>query len=148
MTQETDEQRALPPCPFCGPRGYPKLEFGERTGYWYIECTKCGGRTGLKSSEYHAIEAWQARAAQPAVAQWQPIASAPKNGTVVIVGRHMDEFGFIRGYARFDGSPTAYVSGWISTGFDPVMSNFGLAHPTHWMPLPNPPNSEETGEPR
>lgn len=68
--------------------------------------------------------------------KWQPIETAPKDGTVILLGRHMENFGFIKGYGYFAGEPDTFVSGWISTGFDPVMSNLGLAAPTHWMPLP------------
>lgn len=78
--------------------------------------------------------------AQPTeVERWGPIETAPKDGTVVLLGRHMGNFGFVRGYGHFDGKPGVFLSGWISTGFDPVMSNLGLAHPTHWAPLPTPP---------
>lgn len=72
---------------------------------------------------------------------WRPIESAPKDGTLVIIGRHMDGFGFVKGYGRFEGSPGAFCSGWISCGFDAVTGNLGLAHPTHWMPLPPPPEA-------
>lgn len=73
---------------------------------------------------------------------WMPIDSAPKDGTLVIIGRHMDGFGFVKGYGRFEGSPGAFCSGWISCGFDAVTGNLGLAHPTHWMPLPKPPEAK------
>lgn len=88
------------------------------------------------------------RASRAAAGGWQPIETAPKDGTVVLLGRHMDGFGFIRGYGRYESRPGvlasgtgAFVSGWISSGFDRVMSNLGLAHPTHWMPLPAAPDA-------
>jgi hypothetical protein len=77
---------------------------------------------------------------------WRDIATAPKDGRTVLVCRHMDEFGWIKGYARWEG--VGYISGWVSNGFDNVMSNLGLAHPTHWMPLPPPPAMAPTGEPK
>lgn len=76
--------------------------------------------------------------AQPQAAGWRPIAEAPRDGTTVIVARHMGEFGWIRGCARWVGG-TGFVAGWVSKGFDPVMGELGLAHPTHWQPLPEPP---------
>lgn len=75
---------------------------------------------------------------QPSAGGWQPIETAPRDGTPVIVARHMDEFGWIRGWARWAGGD-GFVSGWVSYGFDPVMGELGLAHPTHWQPLPAPP---------
>lgn len=71
--------------------------------------------------------------------QWQPIETAPKDGQTIIVGRDMGSFGFVRGYAYFEGVPGAFVSGWISNGFTDPPGNLGLAHPSHWMPLPTRP---------
>lgn len=71
--------------------------------------------------------------------EWQPIETAPKDGTTVIIGRDMGDFGFVRGYGRFDGKDGSFLSGWISHGFSEYHGNLGLAHPTHWMPLPEPP---------
>ena len=82
----------------------------------------------------HAIAAAVVPPGFVVVKDWQPIETAPKDGATVIVGRDMGDFGFIRGYARWEGE--GHVAGWISCGFDPISSNLGLAHPTHWMPLP------------
>ena len=71
--------------------------------------------------------------------KWLPIESAPRDGTTIIVGRDMGDFGFVRGTAYFKGSPGAFVSGWIARGFTDPPGELGLAHPTHWMPLPEPP---------
>lgn len=75
---------------------------------------------------------------------WQPIETAPKDGAPIIVARHMSEFGWIRGWATWQGE--GYVAGWVSRGFDDVLSNLGLAHPTHWMPLPASPSAQNRGE--
>lgn len=87
-------------------------------------------------------EVGRLRAALAAQApQWLPIESAPKDGRTIIVAREMGDFGgWVKGHARWHGG-TALVSGWVSHGFDPVMSNLGLAHPTHWMPLPAAPGA-------
>ena len=78
-------------------------------------------------------------AQESAVAQWQPIESAPKDGTTVLVGVQHEMYGFVRGYGRFKGNPGAFVSGWISNGFSDPPGNLGLGNPTHWMPIPPPP---------
>lgn len=31
------------------------------------------------------------------------------------------------------------ISGWLSRGFFNPPGELGLGHPTHWMPLPEPP---------
>lgn len=74
-----------------------------------------------------------------AAQQWKPIETAPMDGKTVIIGRDMGDFGFVRGYGHFEGARDSFVSGWISRGFNEIHGNLGLAHPTHWMPLPNPP---------
>lgn len=72
------------------------------------------------------------------MAEWQPIATAPKDGSIVLLG-------------RFTGDPKARKEGYISTdwwhnaaagdGFT-GFGNFNTTHwpPTHWLPLPDPPN--------
>lgn len=57
------------------------------------------------------------------MSEWQPIESAPKDGTSVLLADH-DSFiiGFWNGSAWDDGDFNSYMSGF-----------------THWMPLPSPP---------
>ncbi len=68
---------------------------------------------------------------------WQPIETAPRDGTTVIVGRDMDPWGFVRGAGRWDGSHGIY--GWVCRGFIDPPGELGLANPTHWQPMPEPP---------
>lgn len=70
---------------------------------------------------------------------WQPIETAPKDGTVILLMQmHRDytdstldigHFGFLEvsDYDRSD------VYDWFT--------NAGMEEPTHWMPLPAPPSS-------
>jgi hypothetical protein len=71
---------------------------------------------------------------------WRLIESAPKDGTPVLVARHHVDFGWVRGWAHWE--DVRGISGWISRGFFEVVSNLGLAHPTHWQPLPAPPSEQ------
>lgn len=71
--------------------------------------------------------------------EWQPIETAPKDGSVILTGSYLEEYSgeyepiktgrmeWAQEFARFDG-------GWRSTGW-----YSGLLSPTHWMPLPEPP---------
>ena len=73
---------------------------------------------------------------------WQPIETAPKDGSIVVAGAYMDEYAgeyepiqtgrliWEVELARFDGR-------WLSTDLDEA-----LICPTHWMPLPQPPKGE------
>lgn len=78
------------------------------------------------------------------MSEWQPIDTAPKDGTTVLLFRRLDPWNVI-GYGRWistkwrlkDG--TTPIEGWLSYGFDDPPGNLGLGGPTHWMPLPEPP---------
>ncbi len=68
---------------------------------------------------------------------WQPIESAPKDGTRVLgfVGRWV----IVRWAVRFSEHYGDTSGGWYDGEID------GRAFPTHWMPLPAPP-AEQGGE--
>jgi len=58
---------------------------------------------------------------------WQPIETAPKDGTLVLVCVNSQNFE----------KPFVYIRGWYpSFGWD----GDGAEKVTHWMPLPEPPN--------
>ena len=65
----------LLPCPFCG--GKPYLANVAMVGCAYVVCTDCRIQ-GDDGSQERAIAAWNRRAPV-----WQPIATAPKDGTRV-----------------------------------------------------------------
>jgi hypothetical protein len=74
--------------------------------------------------------AWQA--SRTAALEWQPIETAPKGGTLILVGSARD------GYtteAQFDTEREEWWevnTHWTDATGDPL-------YPTHWMPLPAPP---------
>lgn len=90
----------------------------------------------------NAIDAYRAdlTALRAAVPQWQPIETAPKDGTPVLVWE--SEYGreaLTAAYIEFtDPPPDGYHSGW----FDRVHGHSEL-QPTHWMPLPHPPTESK-----
>ena len=69
--------------------------------------------------------------------EWRPIETAPLDGTPVWVARHIPAWGWVRGIARWEGAHG--IEGWIARGVYDPPGELGLAHPTHWMPLPEPP---------
>lgn len=74
---------------------------------------------------------------------WLPIDSAPKDGTTVLLYSNKNGLGWdVVGYGRYE--KLGIIEGWISGGFSETPGNLGLAHPTHWMPLPTPPKNEIT----
>ncbi len=84
--------------------------------------------------------------------QWQDIATAPKDGTTVIVFRHLCGFNVIGTAHWFQAESMPALSGWVARGVSnicPSPGELGLAAPTHWMPLPAPPQGgrEDPHEP-
>lgn len=70
----------------------------------------------------------------PSVAGWQPIETAPKDGSHIILARFGDEYFEISG-GEWNLHPKEGEDG--LNGFEAWLS-----HPTHWMPLPSPPKQE------
>jgi hypothetical protein len=76
---------------------------------------------------------------------WQPIETAPKDRTAVIVAAPtMDQDGYIVGEAYFDpGRNNLGDWWWAGTDYGDYhsgpMSDLDHRQPTHWMPLPEPP---------
>ena len=95
-------------------------------------------RAALAQSEHNKkVDDWGATL-PPQSDGWQPIETAPKDGTRIIVAK---QSGYVMAWAS-----SAYwferqykdrekYSGWTD-GFDT------LATPTHWMPLPAPPGEK------
>ncbi len=66
--------------------------------------------------------------------KWQPIETAPKDGTHIILPRFGDEYFEVAG-GEWRLNPKAGEDG--LNGFEAWISN-----PTHWMPIPTPPKQE------
>jgi len=63
--------------------------------------------------------------------EWQDIASAPKDGTRVLL------------FAPTRAFPEAIIVGWYGVRGSSWMSEPGMwtRNPTHWLPLPTPPET-------
>jgi hypothetical protein len=67
---------------------------------------------------------------------WQPIETAPKDGTLIRL--------------RWEGTTVEAIGRWVrghnlryaTSEWRDVMGNDQLTLPTHWMPLPDPPTSD------
>jgi hypothetical protein len=69
--------------------------------------------------------------------KWFAIETAPRDGSPILVARYMEDWGWIRGWAKW--ADVRGVTGWLAYGMFEVPGNLGLAHPTHWTPIPEPP---------
>lgn len=80
----------LLPCPFCG----GEADFGQQIGGYFVNCVECLASTNVivdhRLTKQEAADKWNTRALSappPAVAPqgWQPIATAPKDGTPILL---------------------------------------------------------------
>ena len=67
--------------------------------------------------------------------EWRPIETAPKDGTLVLVGHET---------AVFDGWWDENSGGWVDGSTD-MYEDLIVYQPTHWMPLPASPSVKEHG---
>ena len=63
----------------------------------------------------------------PEYGKWQPIETAPKDGTAILVA-HSE--------AAFDVWWSDDENGWVDDCMDDWGDKYIIYHPTHWMPLP------------
>ena len=111
-------------CPICGS----------------FDCECCRNQEPLllyTSADLAAAEAAAYKKGQEAALQWQPIETAPRDGTphlrgLHVVGPHGASWDVLSGYVDCDGE---FVD---QFGDDPGWSDEDF---THWMPLPTPPDS-------
>jgi hypothetical protein len=68
---------------------------------------------------------------------WQPIESAPKDGTVVRVNGPHDLYPMDAQYVRF-ANEWYPVPQRLTLGREQIIPD-----PTHWMPLPEPPDAQQ-----
>ena len=83
------------------------------------------------------------------MSEWQPISTAPKDGTKVVLGRHNWSEYPVACWMQYPGNPVldakgndCLMSGWghDSIGFTVGMEDYWLGWnedemPTHWMPV-------------
>ncbi|OZI23721.1 hypothetical protein CAL26_09830 [Bordetella genomosp. 9] len=138
---------ALLRCPFCGSGPTSTYKTDDHTGLrkYTVFCTGlCGGNTGEKWTEADAIAAWNRRAHPQQPSGWRDIASAPKDGTEIIVfhpeGGVCAAFCPGEGFAWHCMDGMNKVIGQKSGNSIPRMTSF-VQPPTHWQPLPPPPSA-------
>lgn len=77
--------------------------------------------------------------------EWQPIETAPWNRSVLVFIPNIDHYGHgvYRAFRPNFGTPRGWQTTCVAMGRD--LSPLDL-HPTHWMPLPNPPSPRTTAD--
>lgn len=77
---------------------------------------------------------------------WQPIETAPKDGTTVLIFVPTDAPNIAHPTPVF--AAYSYGGEWVAQGCsasDGIYLSFDADEPTNWMPLPNPPTLHSTG---
>lgn len=92
-------------------------------------------RDDLEKAINEAIQAQRAEAVAEAQ-KWQPIATAPKDGTPILAYENLDFKSKEKGFFEYS------IAEWVSGRGD---WRCDLLRPTHWMSLPAPPAQEGEG---
>jgi Lar family restriction alleviation protein len=155
----------LLPCPHCGGTNIVGPMYCEYSGdahkpHTWIECEDCPAFMEVWTPEVaDAIAAWNRRATAPSgakVPQWQPIETAPKDGTCIALGCVEDDdqaavstVGWWQEAAEDSIDDMGQDAGFVDHGyqvFDPGRSfgnrQYPGIQPTHWQPLPAAPTPE------
>ena len=87
------------------------------------------------------------------MSEWQPIETAPKDGSVVLIAdaEHVNEAHYVFEVGEFlvSNYPDPYWEKYDHSYWDRHNDDSDWYEPTHWMPLPPPPNpntTEQKGE--
>lgn len=129
----------LKPCPFCG--GEAKMI--EAMNEAWVSCLNedCRASSLMTPTSERAAEKWNTRAP---VNEWQPIETAPRDGVPILLhgGNLSGEFYLNR---RNKGCVIGFFADgkqyWICSNTD--YYEVEIEHPTHWMPLPQPPKEKK-----
>jgi len=126
------------PNPSCG-SDMVNVSYNSELEALKVTCRMCDAASGWHKTTGNALAAW-AKMGAWRNGGWRDIATAPRDGTRIYVAKLDDTFGWVRGISRwvdFKG-----ISGWVSMGLYDPPGDLGLARPTHWLPLPEPPKEE------
>lgn len=135
----------LKPCPFCGGDAYVQ----EDDSRFFAACSNCFCNVGegydpcampdhCFYTKDAAVEAWNTRHGDEPQASWQPIETAPKDGTEIEIKGDAGPYGVTawNGSAHW-GTPVNWhrdSSTWLTGKDDAVLRLAGYI-PTHWRPL-------------
>jgi hypothetical protein len=172
MTTNTEQAVELKPCPFCGGdaemdtrQGYTNYFNGRPETGIAIYCRACGVQQMICRGDVpdvepeHVIELWNRRALLSQEAKkdrddgWQDIATAPKDGTEILLrrGERVGAAAWVEWEKRaseYHANGT-YLGEYVQDGGASWTIGLdgnswdGERKPTHWRPLPAPPAPSE-----
>ncbi|WP_243350829.1 Lar family restriction alleviation protein [Stenotrophomonas acidaminiphila] len=86
MADPMQQARELLPCPFCGEANHLLVEHLDGTiihPAYQVRCDNCGASSGY--TDRSCAELWNTRAALRSAPEWQPIETAPRDGTRILL---------------------------------------------------------------
>ena len=95
--------------------------------------------------EYHTGHTFKIREPKPAYSIWQPIETAPKDGTKILIynGEVRISYWHLQGYVGSHGYRDGWYKDYIDDSdrvfYDYPNRSWPSEVPTHWMPLPEEP---------
>ena len=101
---------------------------------------KCGACTRIYfDRKENLVDAWNRRPDAPSAGEWQPIETARKDEPELLL--YCPGEGMTTGFYVSSKQFTGWTTGWVTAGGYDV--GYNEIHPTHWHPLPTPPQSDE-----
>lgn len=128
----------LKPCPFCGSSA--EIErYGNPQQSTIYTCTSCGCRLET-GEEWDHGRLWNAR--EPVTPEWQPIESAPRDGTRIDVWCRDVDDPSSKGWRECAATWDSQVFGggaWVAGRGAVHRLEWMGVKATHWMPIPGSP---------
>lgn len=133
--RKMSEAPDAPPCPFCGGDDIGRIDGPPEDDWVANVCRDCHARGPHNYSDAQALAAWSQRANV-----WQPIETAPKDGTSILAVRD-DLLPCVVEWISYDGKSKWCVDPETFMEEEHFHEYFVGTHydPTHWQPLPSPP---------
>ena len=141
--KDVEIRELLLPCPFCGSSNIDLFEY---ENHWHVECESCGVDNGGWTDKSKSIECWNRR-----LSPWISIDSAPKDGTPILVYEPPAEYSdggvllvqWRSSIDHYPGSKPFWAWCLPESDQDEQGGCATIDHPTHWMPLPEPPKIDK-----
>lgn len=70
--------------------------------------------------------------------KWQPIETAPKDGTRVLICDAHGQINIAHWAEEFDALDHGLINAWVIYDCDDYYYSLWVKYPAHWMPLPQP----------
>ena len=146
MTMTLEELKTLSKAADCGEGDWYKGLYGNCNliAFDGSDVTPVAEMSNARAAFVAALVNWfrsQNAALQNSTTEWQPIETAPKNGTPILIWD-----GNTQCVARMEFWFTGHEGSWVCIGASGYECSSNFDSPTHWMPLPERPLERKLGK--